>query len=540
MRILFLITCAILLNSCAVCEVGTLHNNRVYFDRAGVSPKKVIFITIDGTSNTLTSRTNAGRLFEMVDSYTPLRQDKQIATWYAEGVGSGDAKLFGLSMGAGMGQDVKNAYSFLTRVWQPGDEIYLSGFSRGSYAVRVLGGFLYSAGIPDLSALPKKERSQIVDALFDAYKTGSKGHESFESHAKRRDSRIRRVQDKYHLTKELSSHPERDSGYRNAHSLVTIEALMIWDTVAALGFPDGSENPLEGPDHYLLTSCNVRRIFHALSLDDNRVYSFTPILADGPKMFEPCKGLRDRQNKHEKTQEVWFSGAHADVGGTYEHDGLLDGSLPAVSLNWMLSEIQKNNFGLLPFGLGAAEDRLSSVHDPERDGPQNKILYRQSRKPSAFTSYAYRKDMPLVASNPIKIHASVLDRLEWIFAIDKLDSRCSGKGRIEGKPLLCAEELSSYSLVPEMYKLRCIKPSDWGYVMVLDGTQDESCPELVGNRTFPKPKISLDHGCPASDQKFVGSVYQGSLSQVDLRTLDLEGIEIPYPNCWRSGNEAAP
>ncbi|MEO0441577.1 MAG: DUF2235 domain-containing protein [Pseudomonadota bacterium] len=532
MRIIVLILITILLSSCAVRQVGTFHNNIVYQPNSEESANKIIFITIDGTSNTLTSRTNAGRLFEMVDTLTPLRQDRKIVTWYAEGVGSGDAKLLGLSVGAGMGQDIKNAYAFLTRVWQPGDEIYLSGFSRGAYGARALGGLLYSAGIPDLSTNTPKERNRTVDRIFDAYKTGERRGENFETHSFRRDQRIRNVQIGYHPDRQPTWGPGRDPGYRSKASKVVVEAMLIWDTVAALGAPDGKESPLEGPDHYLLTSCNVKRVYQALALDDNRVYSFTPIFADGPKMLRSCSEHLSRQNDHIATDEVWFSGAHSDVGGTYENDGLLDGSLPGVSLNWMLSKLQINHGGLLPFGLGAPEDRLGVIHDAERAGFQNKILYRQTRKPSVYSHHAYRQDNSLPSTpQRLKVHSSVFDRLRWLFALDGADGRCSGNGPRDGKPLLCAEQIASYGLVPELIKAKCLQKTDWGYELVPDHWDIPACPVVIGSQRRPEPEIARIPDCSAARKPLTGSVYEGRLSEVNLRNLKMEDFQVPVPDC---------
>ena len=39
-------------------------------------------------------------------------------------------------------------------------------------------------------------------------------------------------------------------------------------------------------------------------------------------------------------EEVWFSGAHADVSVTYETEAMLDGELASVSLNWVLERLR--------------------------------------------------------------------------------------------------------------------------------------------------------------------------------------------------------
>ena len=46
----------------------------------------------------------------------------------------------GLAIGLGLATNVKNLYTFLCRNYQPGDNIYLFGFSRGAFTVRILAG----------------------------------------------------------------------------------------------------------------------------------------------------------------------------------------------------------------------------------------------------------------------------------------------------------------------------------------------------------------------------------------------------------------
>lgn len=521
------------LGGCAVREVGTNYVRTPFTtpEASAQDEPKTIFLTIDGTSNTLTARTNAGRLYSMVDTFSHDRNASPVVTYYAEGVGAGDFKLFALSMGVGMGTDIKRAYSFLTRSWKPGDRLFLNGFSRGAYAVRALNGLVYSAGIPDLSAHSAKKRREIVDDIFDAYKVSPPSGAELRDHALFRKQRIDSVFKRH----GLAPPPERSSGLK-AESHITVEAMTLWDTVAALGTPDGSENPLEGPDHYLLTACNVSHVFHALSLDDNRVYSFTPIFAGGPERLEPCGHVEGALNVKPDIDEVWFSGAHADVGGTYQYDRVLDGALPTASLNWMLENLASIDSGLMPGQFRVFEDRFSVVHDPESDGMSNRILYRQSRKPSVYAAHAYG------ATKPLRIHASALDRLEWLFALDDYAGRCSPSGRGSGVALLCAQELASHSLVPELIKRGCMVANDWGYALVegryvmrqdLDDedVSKEICVIVEGRsseRTPETPQCKPDQG----ERHFTGYVYPGKLEEIDLtRGFERKEIRIPFPRC---------
>lgn len=118
------------LSGCATTNVGAL------YPAAGErsTPVKDILVTIDGTGNSQISRTNAARLFELVDANSAKRT-APLATYYAEGVGS-RGEILGLATGKGIGTDVRQAYDFLTRTYHPKDRITLSGFSRGAYPPR--------------------------------------------------------------------------------------------------------------------------------------------------------------------------------------------------------------------------------------------------------------------------------------------------------------------------------------------------------------------------------------------------------------------
>ena len=56
--------------------------------------------------------------------------------------------LLGQATGLGITQNIIDCYADIIRVWQPGDRIYLFGFSRGAYTVRCVAGVLKYCGVP--------------------------------------------------------------------------------------------------------------------------------------------------------------------------------------------------------------------------------------------------------------------------------------------------------------------------------------------------------------------------------------------------------
>jgi len=115
---------------------------------------KNIIICSDGTGNTANKDrgTNVFKLFEAVDLNGHLVDPKltlQVAL-YDDGVGTESflpLKLIGGAFGWGLKRNVLNLYTGLVRIYDPGDRIYLFGFSRGAFTVRTLAGLIAQAGI---------------------------------------------------------------------------------------------------------------------------------------------------------------------------------------------------------------------------------------------------------------------------------------------------------------------------------------------------------------------------------------------------------
>ncbi len=69
---------------------------------------------------------------------------------YLSGVGTEGIPLFKLveqSVGAGIAEQIVRGYTFLSRNYEPGDEIIIIGCSRGAAAARCLAGFVVGQGL---------------------------------------------------------------------------------------------------------------------------------------------------------------------------------------------------------------------------------------------------------------------------------------------------------------------------------------------------------------------------------------------------------
>ncbi|MCK5749597.1 MAG: DUF2235 domain-containing protein, partial [Oricola sp.] len=114
---------------------------------------KRLVICCDGTWNRLDAPYPTN-VVKFAESVAPRGADgaEQIV-FYDEGVGTGGAvarnveKLWGGAFGEGLMRNVEDAYRFLIFNYEPGDEIFVTGFSRGAYTARSLVGMVRNCGI---------------------------------------------------------------------------------------------------------------------------------------------------------------------------------------------------------------------------------------------------------------------------------------------------------------------------------------------------------------------------------------------------------
>jgi uncharacterized protein (DUF2235 family) len=113
-----------------------------------------IVICCDGTGNEF-----GDRLSNVIKIYKMLKQDSNQFTYYHPGVGTMGAhnaltsigkwwtRIIGLAFGYGISENIAEAYEFLMNNFQPGDQLYVFGFSRGAYTARALCGMLHVVGL---------------------------------------------------------------------------------------------------------------------------------------------------------------------------------------------------------------------------------------------------------------------------------------------------------------------------------------------------------------------------------------------------------
>ena len=295
-----------------------------------------IVVLSDGTGNSAAKvwRTNVWRLFEYLD----LTGSDQVAR-YDDGVGSSAFKplaLLGGAFGWGLKRNVIDLYMFVCRNYRPassndpGSEIYAFGFSRGAFTVRILVGLILGQGL-----VPYHSEGDLQARAKDAYRAFRA--DRFHS-ILRVEWILRKIRDAVvYIRNRVTGRRPYDK--KDNIEFPSIEFIGVWDTVAAYGLPIEEMTrgvsqwiwPLELPTRTL--DRRVRRACHALALDDERT-TFHPVLWNEAGEQQPQPDQQgNRWVKDERISQVWFIGAHSNVGGGYPDD-----ALAYIPLYWMMEE----------------------------------------------------------------------------------------------------------------------------------------------------------------------------------------------------------
>jgi len=308
--------------------------------------KRLIFC-FDGTWNHL-SRPNPTNVALVAEAITPLAKGGVVQIiHYDAGVGTGhDDHWRGGILGEGLIDKIVDAYTFLVFNYEPGDELFVFGFSRGAFTARAFVGFIRNLGI-----VQRKHAGRIGDAvaLYHEHKAGG-NEDAPELLAFRRDVSpdicVSIVEDAW-----------RTQNFADYHTgqvpIVRIKFLGVWDTVAALGVPGyipfaSWVNQAEQYFDADLTSMVVSAR-HAMSIDERRK-AFSPTPWANFQALNEALGYGPLA-PNAPYQQKWWPGDHGSVGGGGDIRGLSDGAL-----SWVLD-------GALHMGLEVDKDPGSPLFE---------------------------------------------------------------------------------------------------------------------------------------------------------------------------------
>jgi uncharacterized protein (DUF2235 family) len=348
-------------------------------------PRNII-VCCDGTNNEFgLTNTNVVRLVQVLDDAAGQ------LVYYDPGVGTMPGPGFGTSVGkrasrymdlgfaTGLDGKVVQAYCYLMNTWEPGDRVFMFGFSRGAYSVRVLAGLLHAVGL-----LPPRSDS-LVPYAMRLYGARRKA---------RTDAQTRRYFAVLNAFQRTFARPV--PGPKHSRRFPT-HFLGVWDTVSSVGW-------VWEPTSFPHTRANDSIVSsrQAIALDERRCFFRQNRLAEGT----PTRDAKER----------WFAGVHSDVGGGYA-----DGGLWRAPFVWMVDEARqcglaidgRRKDALLRKATMPAELWAGPMHESLR-GPW--WLAEVIPKPSFRREFG--RSVPAVGlgrtrhiDTPIAIHASAIERI---------------------------------------------------------------------------------------------------------------------------------
>ena len=206
-------------------------------------PRNIV-VCCDGTGNEYGSaNSNVVKLY-----WTLSAQDKQTA-YYHPGVGTMGARnalsavgkwwtqVRGLAFGYGFSDNIADVYSFLMGEFNPGDQVFIFGFSRGAYTARALCRLLHMCGL----LTPGNEA--LIPYALRLYKSNDPC--KFEIAA----------------------------GFRTTFSIpCTPYFLGLWDTVSSVGWILDPIHTKGGHLPYTATLPDIPVLRQAVSIDERRAF----------------------------------------------------------------------------------------------------------------------------------------------------------------------------------------------------------------------------------------------------------------------------
>lgn len=299
---------------------------------------KNIVICCDGTGNQVTVKENSN----IVHLFACLEKSENQNCFYSQGLGTSSPlwvernrskfwfKLKAKAFGNSLKLNVLNAYKFIMDHYDEGDKIFLFGFSRGAYTVRVVAGLIRMFGII------QKGNYAHLEQLFDLY----------ENYKSKKKSKKEGKTNEWKVSDDVKIAARIKSSFSKGGK---IAFMGIWDSVSSIGnifFPNTNL-----PYTYDLKY--IKTVRHAVSIDEKRKNFY----------FQKV-----RPDTHKDLKEVFFSGDHSDIGGSHSKEGL-----SKLTLEWMLGEaslfglkLEKSKVDKYVFGVGEkfqGPNHIQDIHD---------------------------------------------------------------------------------------------------------------------------------------------------------------------------------
>lgn len=341
-------------------------------------PRNII-LCCDGTNNQFDGHhTNVMHTYQVasVSEQQLIFYDPGVGTmpepWWTTRLGKRWSMLKGLAFGSGFMKNIEEAYAYLMATYQPGDQVFLFGFSRGAFTARAVAAMLHSVGLlrpGSENLIPYAQQYWQKD-----FGPGTPGG--------RLCAEFKRT-----LTRECPIH-----------------FIGVWDTVSSVGiinqfrtFPWTYKNPL------------VAHIRHAVAIDERRSCFRQNLVA-------PAFQGQDVKN-------VWFAGVHSDVGGGYPP---ASAGLARIAFAWMMREaaalgmqIDAARLKEALHAAGAGPDPCADQHESLKGGwrlveliPVRRFNWETHKHEWRWPWGAPRAVVRNAAAPHVRLHSSVIQRLQ--------------------------------------------------------------------------------------------------------------------------------
>jgi len=292
--------------------------------------KRIVYCS-DGTWDAPVANTNVYRL------YKALLVTSDQVTLYDDGIGAdatGLNRLIEGAFAAQIDQKILDGYTKIAHVYEPGDQIYLFGFSRGAFTARSIAGMIATCGLPSGSFT-----DDCVTQVFNAYRNPTQ---------------------RAAILATLGA-----CGLADA----VITMVGVWDTVGSLGIPAIFGGIDVNKYGFIDTNLHpdVKNAYQCCAIDEQRA-QFPITLWTVPTPPNPGQTI----------EQVWFSGCHGDVGGGTALGGPVDSGtrLCDVTMGYMVAKAQALGLTFDPtaaaqYGTLNAEYALDNIRESwtATDGP---------------------------------------------------------------------------------------------------------------------------------------------------------------------------
>lgn len=394
---------------------------------------KNVVVCCDGTGNEISEN-----ISNVLKLYRCLRKTGKAAAqivFYDPGVGTlarpnpwtkfkqDTVMVLGLATGYGLDDNVLSAYRFLIQHYEEGDDIYLFGFSRGAYTVRVLAGLIHKVGIL------APQQSNLADAALTAYKQASASIVEQDEE----ESRQRAAHDD---DEGQQPGPARSDDQASQFARIvstrwpTIKFLGVWDTVASVIVPRPDRFYTFSLQKLAFTQRNpsVKVFRQAIAIDERRrMFRLEPWR--DPQTYMHNRFSATNNAEPQDILQVWFAGVHADIGGGYPEK---ESGLSKFPLLWMIGEAEKCGLAVdtrtvnqLGRGVPRKGSPFSYVAPDIMRDPHNSMSntwralewlpkadkYKEWNARSSFLGRYIPRAEPRVIPPDAFVHQSVLDRM---------------------------------------------------------------------------------------------------------------------------------